>query len=145
LLDLAGGSNVVYMGEADCVQPTAVLPVASVSTANPAVITSAAHGLASDNLVKISGATGDWAALNGQRVITVLSANTFSVAVDSSAFAGSFDGQISTTAPRTSASCWKITKSYYDGSNPPNLIRTSLAGGGASNQIYDNRATVAYN
>jgi hypothetical protein len=143
LLDFAAGANAVYVAESTSIQPTATLVVASVSAAAAAVITSVAHGLLTDNAVKIAGATGDWAALNGTRIITVLTADTFSVAVNSSGFAATFNGVITTTAPRTSASCWRISKNYYDGSS--NLVRSSLANGTAEEtQVYDSRSTLSY-
>lgn len=142
LIDLAATANPVYIGEANSVQPTFQFTVTSVSKANPAVFTITAHGLQTDNVVTIAGATGDWAALNGSLIIIVLSANTFSVAVDSTGFAGSFAGTVTTIAPRTSASCWRITKNYYDGNS--NLLRSGFAGGGMPDRVYDNRATLQY-
>jgi hypothetical protein len=142
--DVAGGSNIVYQGESLSSQssPT-TLTVSAVSKANPAAITSTAHGLLSDNLVTISGATGSWAALNGSRIITVTGANNFTVAVDSSGFSGSFDGSITTACPRTSAAVWAIMKNYYDVSS--NLTRTAWAGGDTNMaHVWDNRASLDY-
>jgi hypothetical protein len=136
--------NLLYTGQARASQPNPVtLTIASVSAANPAELTSTAHGLANDSPVTISGATGDWAALNGTRAVTVTAADTFTVAVDSSGFSGSFDGVVTTTAPRTNAAVWSIQKFTYDGSNQ--LTRSAWADGTPSpTKAWDSRTTYAY-
>jgi hypothetical protein len=144
LTDYGGGTTAIYAGMAYSRQPESTLPVTSVSTAAAAVVTSAAHGLATDNGVTISGATGDWAALNGTRAITVTGTNTFTIAVNSTGFTGTFNGRIATTAPQTSKAQWQIDKYYYDVTG--NLqIRTGHANGTTqANNIWDNRASLIY-
>lgn len=69
--------------------------VASATSANPIVIrTSAAHGWTSGNTVSFEALPGDFGTnLNGtQRVITVVDADEFSVAVDGSTFAAYTSG-----------------------------------------------------
>lgn len=53
-------------------------PVTAATNASPIVVTSASHGLATNNRIIITGATGNTAA-NGTWVITVIDANTFSL------------------------------------------------------------------
>jgi hypothetical protein len=63
--------------------------ITAATNANPAVLTSANHGFAVGDKIRlnISGATGNWAPINGATVaITVINANTFSVPVDSTTF-----------------------------------------------------------
>jgi hypothetical protein len=75
------------------------------TNANPAVLTSASHGMAYQNNgnflygahVTISGATGAWAAINGEHRVIPGDANTFQVVgVDSRSF-GSFPSGVSMT------------------------------------------------
>jgi len=141
--DYAGGTNVVYIGLARSTQRTnTTLAVTSLSAAAAAVITSVAHGLNSDNVVTISGATGDWAALNGAHIITVTGVDTFTIAVNTSAYSGTFAGSVTTYAPRTSAAIWAIQKLYYSGDN---VIRMAWAAWtSAENQIWDNRASLSF-
>ena len=143
LFDYDVSGNTLYVGKARSTQPFAFqFTVSSVSTANPAVITITAHGLQSDQVVTISGATGDWAALNGSRVITATGADTVTVAVNSSAFTGSFDGIITTRAPRTNSNVWSIQKYYYTGSNNSKVAWCN----GVPNPAYawDSRTTYAF-
>lgn len=69
--------------------PQALAAVASISAANPAVVTSAAnHGLATGDIVRISSVIG-LNVLNGlEFVITVTGLTTFTIPVDTSAQAG---------------------------------------------------------
>ncbi len=41
-----------------------------------------------------TGATGSWAAINGNQPVTVISSTTFSIPVNGAAFTGSFDGEV---------------------------------------------------
>lgn len=54
--------------------------ITGAANANPIVITSAAHGLATGNIVTITGVLGNTNA-NGTFSVTVLTADTFSIAV----------------------------------------------------------------
>jgi hypothetical protein len=150
LIDYASGPNPVYNGYARSDQPTFTFTGATVSKAAAASVGFTAHGLVDDNAVYISGATGaGWTALNGNSYRAVRTgADTFTlktlagVDVASSGFAGAWDGTITTTAPRTSAPIWYITKTAYSGSNP---IGVAVAVNGFDCQIWDNRASLAYN
>jgi hypothetical protein len=62
------------------------LPITAASNADPAVLTSAAHGLATGDRIAVTGATGLWAPLNGTWPITRVDEDTFSVPVDSTGF-----------------------------------------------------------
>ena len=55
--------------------------ITAASQANPTVITSTAHGLATGDTVLIAGSNST-PTINGSRVVTVINANTFSVAVN---------------------------------------------------------------
>lgn len=58
-------------------------PITSNTQANPTVITTPnPHGLTSGDIILIAGNTGSNAAINGERVATVISATTFSVPVN---------------------------------------------------------------
>lgn len=76
----------------DAGTPTAPLTVVSVSKAAAAVFTVTAHGLITGETVTSVGNTGDWTPLNATLPVTVLTANTFSVAINSSGYTGSFNG-----------------------------------------------------
>lgn len=60
--------------------------IASATNATPVVFTRAAHGLTTGALVYITGFTGNWTPANATFAVTVLSANTFSVVLDSTGF-----------------------------------------------------------
>jgi hypothetical protein len=61
----------------DAVAPNATA-ITAATNANPSVITSAAHGLATDDRVTITGAVGN-TAINGTFKVVVLTVNTFSL------------------------------------------------------------------
>lgn len=67
--------------------PTATVAVSGITNANPAVFTtSSAHGLVSGQSTTIAGAASTLGtAVNGARIVTVLSSTTFSIPVDTSA------------------------------------------------------------
>lgn len=137
------GTNVECIGAARSSRQAVTLTVTSVSTAAAAVVTVTAHGLATDNRVIISGATGDWAGLNGTQIITRTGANTFTVPINSSGYAATFNGAITTTAPQTSKPIWAISKIYYDGSG--NTVRTANAlGTTAEMHKFDDIATLSF-
>lgn len=60
--------------------------ISAATNAAAAVLTVNNHGLSTGDGITISGATGNWTAINGSWTITVLSVNTFSIPVDSTAF-----------------------------------------------------------
>lgn len=60
--------------------------ISAATNANPVVFTAAGHGLVSGASVIISGFTGDWTPCNGTFTATVITANTFSIVVNSTAF-----------------------------------------------------------
>ena len=141
-IDYAGGSNPVYSMLARSVQPPFVYTGATVSKAAAASVGYVAHGLQTGQPVTISGATGDWAAMNGTLPVTVTGSDAFTVAINSTGFTGSFNGMITTTAPRTTAACWAISKNYYDGSNSIGLRWAN--GSVIAVNIALNRATLNY-
>jgi hypothetical protein len=131
------GTNMTYRCWARSVVPTRAstsTTITSATNANPVVITVAAgHGfdINSRPIVTLSGGTGNWAALSGARVATILSSTTFSVAVNSTTF-GAVAGTIvyTTTAPRTNVAEWSVLRYSYDGSG--NLIASAWDGGAPS-------------
>lgn len=136
------GSNITCNCTARSSQ-RAVTLTATISAASTAIVTSTAHGLASDNRVLIAGGTGDWVGVNGTQIITRVDADTFSIATNSGGYSGSFAGTVTTTAPRTSQAMWAITKTYYDGSG--NTVRIANAlGTTAEMHVADNVATIAF-
>lgn len=145
-----GSNNFEYSGFARSKQSVLfTFTGATISAAAAAVITYAAHGMQASSAVTIAGGTGDWAGINGTRIITVIDANTFSVAVNSSGYSGTFAGTVSTFAPRTNAACWAIQRSFYVNTNY--LSRSTWAcdptgTGGTPAPIFawDSRTTYAY-
>jgi hypothetical protein len=93
--------------------------ISAASNANPVVFTSVGHGfdLNSRPIVTISGGTNNWTAVNGLRTATVIDADTFSVAVNSSAL-GAVSGSLvfRTTAPRLNQDEWAVNVFRYDAS-----------------------------
>lgn len=60
-----------------------VIPITSNSIANPSVVTTpVAHGLATGDIILISGVAGSTPTINGERTVTVISPTTFSVPVN---------------------------------------------------------------
>ncbi len=123
----------------------ATVAISAATNANPVVFTSTGHGLiiGSYPLVKISGGTGNWAAVNstGSGVVaTVIDANTFSIPVNStslSTLAGSVVFQ--TTAPRTTIAEWAVTRYLYNGSSQ--IVNQIWLGG--HNQPLDQKCSDA--
>jgi hypothetical protein len=82
-----------YVGSIETANSTPSGTVTAATSANPIVITVTAHGFVSSNVVAFAAMPGDFAVLNsGSHVITKLSADTFSVPVDGSAFAAYTSG-----------------------------------------------------
>jgi uncharacterized protein (TIGR02217 family) len=77
--------------------------ITGATSANPCVLTKTAHGLNTGDSVRLSTFTGAWAALNGTRqVVTRLTANTFSIPVNATAFAAyAGNGGAFNTIPQT--------------------------------------------
>lgn len=89
--------NTESAGEVDYTLDTTqrVIPITSNSQANPTVVTTPVpHGLTTGQVVIIAGETGSSPTINGQRTVTVISATTFSVPVNTSAGTGGTGGTI---------------------------------------------------
>lgn len=70
-----------------------VIPITSATKASPCVVTTAVpHGLTSGQIVLTSGNTLSTPNINSSQAVTVISATTFSVAVDTSASTGAGTG-----------------------------------------------------
>lgn len=135
------GSNQLI---ATCYSPSVVtsgvraqkrVSVSAASNATAAVLTSTGHGfkLSTRPSITLSGGTGNWTAINGTFVATIIDVDTFSIPVNSSAF-GALAGTIvfSTTAPRKTMYEWKVRIFTYDGSGNP--TGNAWLSGGAGNQ-----------
>lgn len=141
-LFFTSGNTTFICWSKNVVSPTS-RTITTITSANPAVFTSTAHGFntAINPQVVITGGTGDWVGVNGTFVATIIDANTYSIPVDASAFA-SFSGSITVTvtAPRTSRAIWSVQRVVTDGTNP---LSSSWALGDWGN-VCDNRATLAF-
>lgn len=138
-----GSSNLEYICYARSSQPERTITVSTASNANPVSFTATAHGLGAYGthsaaslapLVKITGGTGNWAAVNGTWKATVTSADAFTIAVDSTSF-GAYGSQaltVTTRSPRTTDAVWSIKRFFYDGSNNLIGVGWAAAAGGAS-------------
>jgi YD repeat-containing protein len=141
--DVDANGKTLYEGVAHS-QPTPVaLTVTAVSKAAAAEFSVALHGMDTGMLVRIAGATGDWAGLNGDHAITSTGAGTFTVAVSSVAYAGDFNGTVHCLAPRTKDAVWKISKYEYDGNSSLAAIKVPQGKTTAAFK-WDDRATLAY-
>lgn len=136
--------------------------VSAASNANPVSFTATGHGFdyqsgaTTTPVVKITGGTGNWVAINGVWVATPTSANAFTIAVDSTSF-GALAGTlvVTTLAPSINAAVWSIHKFVYDGSsnliwsgwgsNPGGLgANALLSGATAQNLVCASRTTYSY-
>lgn len=122
--------------------------ISAVSKAAAAVATSVGHGFDTNSRPKvtISGATGTgWTGINGTFTATIIDADTFSIAVDSTGF-GTLAGTVifTTTAPRKTMAEWAIEQFAYDGSG--NFVwRGWLNGSTAYNSLCSQAATAGIN
>jgi|SRR5689334_15104029 len=161
--DYGGGTNLIYTGYADSDQlKDQVISVSAASNASPVSFTATSHGFDYQSLatatpaVKITGGTGNWAAINGVWIATPTSANAFTIPVDSTAF-GALTGTlvVTTRAPLTSNAVWAISKNVYDAGGKliwagwaaavPGAGTSALtAGSPAQKFIWNNRTSLAY-
>lgn len=75
--------------------------VTAAAVTAPAQLTIGSHGLATGDTVYLSGFTGDWAALNGLRlVVTKVDSNTLSVPIDATGFGAYVAGGAIDTIPQ---------------------------------------------
>ena len=147
------GSNLAYtcvsvsnMAVTGATRPRSSASISAATNANPVVFTSTGHGfpISSRPNVTIVGGTGNWTAINGSFVATVIDANTFSIPVNSTAF-GALTGTITftTNAPRLTIAEWAVQKFAYDGSN--NLIWSGWMLGSSKYQAKCSDATSTTN
>lgn len=142
-----GSSQLEYIGWAKSLQPTHSYVVGVnltniVDSSNTATVTATAHGLTTGQRVTVAGASDT--DLNGTYVITVTSADAFTFTSASVTDATYTDDTlvITTTAPRTNASCWAIQKLVYS-----STLQTEshwAEGTSAEVKAWDSRATYAY-
>jgi hypothetical protein len=91
--------------------------ITGATSTSPIVFTDVTHGLASGQSVTFASLPGDFAALNGNAyTVTVLTADTFSVAVDGSAFAAYTTGgtwtRVSTDTNGRAGGGWDYHSGY---------------------------------
>jgi len=157
------GTNLQYLCVARSNQALVrTVTVSAASNASPVSFTATAHGFnyvstgSIKPVVKITGATGMWAPINGVWTATPTSANAFTIAIDSTGF-GALTGTlvVTTLAPSINALVWSIQQNYYDGSgnwlgaawaaNPGGAAATQLvAGSSAYNLACASRASYSY-
>jgi hypothetical protein len=71
---------------------TSGVAIAGLSRAAACVVTWAGHGLANGDTITISGITqAEWTALNGTQAITYINSSTFSISINTSAYALAYD------------------------------------------------------
>lgn len=148
------GANLQYICTARSVQGnTSTISITAITAANPGVFTSVGHGFDTGAAprVTVSGATGNWTAVNGSWLVTAIDADTFTLRdpttgtqLDTTGATGGIGSPIlRTTAPRTTEYRWAIRKYTYDGSS--NLIGAFTAfsgtGGKMGNRCSDRAAT----
>lgn len=129
------GANLIYIcyARSHQFQQSAQISISAASNASAAVLTSASHGFDTHSRpnITISGGTGNWTAINGTFVATIVNANTFSIPVDSTTF-GALTGTIrfTTFAPRTNQQMWAVKQFSYDTSN--NLVWSGWLNGSSA-------------
>jgi hypothetical protein len=139
-----GSSNLEYQGWAQSLQDEHTWS-RDAATFTSVVVASdvASHGLQTGNRVVLANFTT--AALNGTYIITVTSANAFTIATSGVADATYNNGgsRVSTRAPRTNALVWSIKKHYYSTNI---LSRISWAEGqpDTAKFAWDSKSTYAY-
>ena len=145
LSDVDANSKPTYQGWALSTQlKTGSLTVVSVSKAADASFVITGHGLVAGNSITIASASGDWAGINGVKTVkAVTDADTFTIEDNTSAYAGSFDGAVTTLVPSTALPIWAISLTYYDANGNASAVRWA-AGSSATNQIWSNRASLNY-
>jgi hypothetical protein len=136
-----GSGNVEYICTARSRNKTSSTTVTGATNASPIVVTSAAHGLSTDNEVTITGVLGNTAA-NGTWKIIVLSTSTFSLTSSTGNGAYTSGGSAQTQAPRSNDQVWAIQKFYYTGNDIDYSAWTS--GASSMNRACDDRLTLSY-
>lgn len=136
------GTNLIYTCSArsidDSRQATA-LSISAATNANPVVLTSTGHGFSLPSnsggsekpRITIRGGTGNWTAINGSFVATIIDANTFSIPVNSTSL-GALAGTVTfvSAAPRLGIDDWGVKLFGYDSSS--NLIWSGWLNGRAT-------------
>jgi hypothetical protein len=82
--------------------------ITAVTNADPAVMTSAGHGLTDGQFVGISGFTGAWAAANGKWQVDVTSASQFSIPINASGFGAISGSPIISFDINVTSSAWQV-------------------------------------
>jgi hypothetical protein len=122
----SGGNPVYECFSRSAWPPSFPISITAATNATAVVFTSASHGfnLNSRPNINITGATGNWTPVNtgaGKYVVaTIIDANTFSIAVNSTGFS-TLTGTLTftTTAPRLNQPQWAVKLLFYDTNNNP--------------------------
>ncbi len=98
----------------------AAAQIAGLSRAAACVVTWTGHGMGTGDKVTFADITqADWTALNAEHTITYIDANSFSIAVDTSGYAGDYvPGTDAGTVVESTACAW--TEEYAN--TPPDII-----------------------
>lgn len=136
------GTNLIYTCSArsqDDSRRSTALSISAATNANPVVFTSTGHGFSLPSnsggsekpSMTIRGGTGNWTAVNGSFVATIIDANTFSIPVNSTSL-GALAGTVTLVsgAPRLTIDDWNVKSFGYDSSS--NLIWSGYLNGRAS-------------
>lgn len=128
------GSNLDYSCKANATQNPSTITVSAISNAAPASATATAHGfyfatsVTQKIVVFISGLSGNWAPLNGFKIMVPTSANAMNILntdgtnFDSSTFgAVTGTGVFTTRAPRATDKVWSVATYVYDASGNQTL------------------------
>lgn len=132
---MAGGVRFKFQGSKIevAVGTAATKAITAATKANPAVLTSTAHGLASGDAVKIAGVLG-MTELNGlTAVVNVLTANTFELlGVDSTGYGTYVSG--GTAAPITFSNMCELTGYNRQGGTSPEIDATTICSTAAESE-----------
>jgi hypothetical protein len=150
-----GSSQLEYVCRAQSVQPTSTFAVSGstpfvltsiVVSANVGTVTTVSdHGLAVNQKVVVSGATGDTDLNATYLIATVPTTKTYTVATVSVSN-GTYNNaglQFTTTAPRNNVPIWSVEKLTYSGTTVTQ-VQWANGSSGASVKCSD-RATTPFN
>lgn len=133
----SGGTDYICYALKDQSTPT-TLTITAVSNASAGVVSAASHGMHAESSPKvtITGGTGNWTVINSTWQVTYLTADTFSIPLDTTSL-GPLTGTlvVKTTAPLLNKPMWLVRKATAN--------TLFYSNGGYSNACTD-RATLSY-
>lgn len=139
-----------------CVSPSnrvSTVTVSAASNASPVSFTSTHQfgdwtnlGATVTPIIKITGGTGNWTAINGTWTATPTAGTTFTIPVDSTAF-GALTGTlvVTTQSPRHNVAQWAVYHLTYSGTDITSKGWAQLPGGaGASNSLKGSATSYSF-